>query len=111
MILTAGLVHAAFEDWLCCGGSPSLRIFLDAGFRLDRPSAGGLADGLSSDHRLCVPDASAKCAGGCGLTCCVTAMMHLFLNGLAASAGGGLTYLRNVLQYLSIRAASTLPPP
>ena len=32
------------------------------------------------------------------------AMMHLFLNGLAASAGGGLTYLRNVLPHLSARA-------
>jgi glycosyltransferase involved in cell wall biosynthesis len=31
-------------------------------------------------------------------------MMHLFLNGLAASAGGGLTYLRNVIPYLAIRA-------
>ena len=30
-------------------------------------------------------------------------MMHLFLNGLAASAGGGLTYLRNVLPHLSVR--------
>ncbi len=30
-------------------------------------------------------------------------MMHLFLNGLAASAGGGLTYLRNVLPQLSLR--------
>ncbi len=29
--------------------------------------------------------------------------MHLFLNGLAASAGGGLTYLRNVLPHLSVR--------
>jgi len=32
-------------------------------------------------------------------------MMHLFLNGLAASAGGGLTYLRNVLPDLSARPA------
>jgi glycosyltransferase involved in cell wall biosynthesis len=31
-------------------------------------------------------------------------MMHLFVNGLAASAGGGLTYLRNVLPHLSARA-------
>jgi glycosyltransferase involved in cell wall biosynthesis len=31
-------------------------------------------------------------------------MMHLFLNGLAASAGGGLTYLRNVVPELSKRA-------
>lgn len=30
-------------------------------------------------------------------------MIHLFLNGLAASAGGGLTYLRNVLPHLSSR--------
>lgn len=30
-------------------------------------------------------------------------MMHLFLNGLAASAGGGLTYVRNVLPHLSAR--------
>jgi len=29
--------------------------------------------------------------------------MHLFLNGLAASAGGGLTYLRNVIPHLSSR--------
>lgn len=29
--------------------------------------------------------------------------MHLFVNGLAASAGGGLTYLRNVLPELSVR--------
>ena len=29
--------------------------------------------------------------------------MHLFLNGLAASAGGGLTYLRNVLPQFSVR--------
>ena len=31
-------------------------------------------------------------------------MMRLFLNGLAASAGGGLTYLRNVVPHLSARA-------
>jgi glycosyltransferase involved in cell wall biosynthesis len=31
-------------------------------------------------------------------------MIHLFLNGLAASAGGGLTYLRNVVPELSVRA-------
>src|SRR4029077_298307 len=30
-------------------------------------------------------------------------MMHLFLNALAANAGGGLTYLRNVLPHLSAR--------
>ena len=30
-------------------------------------------------------------------------MMHLFLNCVAASAGGGLTYLRNVLPPLSVR--------
>src|ERR1700680_3911130 len=30
-------------------------------------------------------------------------MMHLFLNCLAASAGGGLTYLRNVAPHLSAR--------
>ncbi|MBZ5704881.1 MAG: glycosyltransferase family 4 protein [Acidobacteriia bacterium] len=30
-------------------------------------------------------------------------MMHLFLNGLAASAGGGLTYLRNVIPHLAAR--------
>lgn len=31
-------------------------------------------------------------------------MIHLFLNGLAASAGGGLTYLRNVVPHLSARS-------
>jgi len=39
--------------------------------------------------------------------------MHLFLNGLAASAGGGLTYLRNVLPQLSrrtdVRVSAALP--
>ena len=30
-------------------------------------------------------------------------MMHIFLNGMGASAGGGLTYLRNVLPHLSKR--------
>jgi glycosyltransferase involved in cell wall biosynthesis len=30
-------------------------------------------------------------------------MTHLFLNGLAASAGGGLTYLRNVIPHLSAK--------
>jgi len=31
-------------------------------------------------------------------------MMRLFMNGLAASAGGGLTYLRNVIPHLARRA-------
>jgi glycosyltransferase involved in cell wall biosynthesis len=31
-------------------------------------------------------------------------MIHLFLNGLAASAGGGLTYVRNVLPHLCRRS-------
>jgi len=30
-------------------------------------------------------------------------MMHLFINSLAASAGGGLTYIRNVLPHLALR--------
>jgi len=30
-------------------------------------------------------------------------MIHVFLNGLAASAGGGLTYLRNVVPHLAAR--------
>src|SRR5271156_5620919 len=30
-------------------------------------------------------------------------MIRLFINGLAASAGGGLTYLRNVIPHLSRR--------
>lgn len=30
-------------------------------------------------------------------------MMHIFINGLGASAGGGLTYLRNVLPHLANR--------
>jgi len=29
-------------------------------------------------------------------------MIHLFINGLAASAGGGLTYLRNVIPHLAV---------
>src|SRR5580704_2269243 len=29
--------------------------------------------------------------------------MHLFINSLAASAGGGLTYIRNVIPHLAIR--------
>ena len=31
-------------------------------------------------------------------------MIRLFINGLAASAGGGLTYLRNVIPHLARRA-------
>lgn len=31
-------------------------------------------------------------------------MLHLFINGLAASAGGGLTYMRNVIPHLSATA-------
>ena len=30
-------------------------------------------------------------------------MIHLFINALAASAGGGLTYIRNVLPRLAFR--------
>jgi hypothetical protein len=30
-------------------------------------------------------------------------MIHIFINALAASAGGGLTYIRNVLPRLAIR--------
>jgi hypothetical protein len=30
-------------------------------------------------------------------------MIRLFINGLAASAGGGLTYLRNVIPHLARR--------
>jgi glycosyltransferase involved in cell wall biosynthesis len=41
-------------------------------------------------------------------------MIHLFLNGLAASAGGGLTYMRNLLPNLSARGdvqvTAALPP-
>ena len=41
-------------------------------------------------------------------------MTHLFLNGLAASAGGGLTYLRNVVPHLAkvsgVRATVALSP-
>lgn len=35
-------------------------------------------------------------------------MIHLFINGLAASAGGGLTYIRNVLPRLDSRNANDL---
>jgi glycosyltransferase involved in cell wall biosynthesis len=42
-------------------------------------------------------------------------MMHLFLNGLAASAGGGLTYLRNVVPRLAgrgdVRTTVAVNPP
>ena len=31
-------------------------------------------------------------------------MMHLFINSLAASAGGGLTYIRNVIPHLAGRS-------
>src|SRR5438270_7630478 len=34
---------------------------------------------------------------------CSGSMMHLFINALAASAGGGLTYIRNVLPILARR--------
>ena len=31
-------------------------------------------------------------------------MMRLFINSLAASAGGGLTYIRNVVPHLAVRS-------
>jgi glycosyltransferase involved in cell wall biosynthesis len=34
---------------------------------------------------------------------CFEPMMHLFINSLAASAGGGLTYIRNVLPHLALQ--------
>src|SRR5689334_16122926 len=41
-------------------------------------------------------------------------MIHFFLNGLAASAGGGITYLRNVVPELSrspnVRATVAVSP-
>jgi glycosyltransferase involved in cell wall biosynthesis len=41
-------------------------------------------------------------------------MMHLFINSLAASAGGGLTYIRNLIPYLAatpdLRVTVTLGP-
>src|SRR5271166_1000882 len=40
--------------------------------------------------------------------------MHLFINSLAASAGGGLTYIRNVLPHLAaqpdLQVTVALPP-
>lgn len=38
---------------------------------------------------------------GARLRCYSESMMHLFINSLAASAGGGLTYARNVIPYLA----------
>ena len=43
-----------------------------------------------------------------------TPSMHLFINSLAASAGGGLTYIRNVIPHLAARTdarvTSFIPP-
>ena len=67
-----------FPSWICCRRRARCR--------------------LSSHHRLRLRDFGKRRKHRCD-----RAMMHLFLNGLAASAGGGLTYLRNVLPHLSAR--------
>src|ERR1017187_7115076 len=46
---------------------------------------------------------SAVPVAGEGLRC-PEPMMHLFINSIAASAGGGLTYIRNVTPHLAARA-------
>ncbi len=59
-------------------------------------SSGGLGDVAKSERRRAEP------------------IMHLFINSLAASAGGGLTYIRNVLPHLAarpeVRITLALPP-
>ena len=74
----------------------SRRLFLGAGVLLSRPSAVSRARPFISPSRT-----SASRLWDESKHRCHRAMMHLFLNGLAASAGGGLTYLRNVLPHLS----------
>ena len=52
--------------------------------------------------------------GSTGWNLCSDPMMHLFINALAASAGGGLTYIRNVIPHLAsnldVRVTVALPP-
>ena len=99
MVLTAGLIHAGFEDWLFAVGYYLSVFFWVLAFSfLDLLPAAAPAARLSAHHRLRLCDSGTKPKHRCQ-----RAMMHLFLNGLAASAGGGLTYLRNVLPHLSTR--------
>ena len=90
MVIVAGLLHAAFRRLAVRSGLLSLRVFLEPGVRARGPCASGslpsyslvadaMADGASRERRRSGP------------------IMHLFINSLAASAGGGLTYIRNVI--------------
>ena len=99
MVVLAGLVHASFEDWLFAVGSyPCLFFWVFAFVLADIlpdaavvPAAGGVSRASRS-----VP------AGFRSRR--TQPMIRLFINGLAASAGGGLTYLRNVIPHLARRA-------
>ena len=98
MVLAAGLIHAGFEDWLFAVGY-YLSVFfwvLAFAFMDLLPS-----EAPAAAYRLIRnPDFGSF---GTRRACSrARAMMHLFVNGLAASAGGGLTYLRNVLPQLSV---------
>ena len=99
MVLAAGLVHAAFEDWLFAVGYYLTVFFWVLAFTFMDilPAAAPAAVyrpitdfGFGTFGQDAAPDRD-------------RAMMHLFVNGLAASAGGGVTYLRNVLPHLSAR--------
>src|SRR5260370_15094099 len=79
-----------------CGGSVSLRLFL--GYRIYTRLSCSWRYRVSS-RRRCFPKFSRVLSWF--WSCRAQPMIRLFINGLAASAGGGLTYLRNVIPHLA----------
>ena len=91
MVILAGMIHASLEDWLFAPGYYLCVFFWSMAFVfVDQ------APSLTSTWRsYSLARSRARAAG---IWCdCAEPMMRLFINSLAASAGGGLTYIRNVL--------------
>ncbi len=101
MVVLAGLVHATFEDWLFAVGYYICVYFWILAFLL----ADLVPDAVAVPAPSVVPRTSH--AESASFWCArAQPMIRLFINGLAASAGGGLTYLRNVIPQLSQRGGT-----
>jgi hypothetical protein len=97
MVVLSGPVHANFEDWLFAVGSYLCVFFWVLPFY----SRICCLTPWRFQPPLPFPESSARYPPVWSR--CAQPMIRLFINGLAASAGGGLTYLRNVIPHLARR--------
>jgi len=90
MVVLAGLVHAGFEDWLFCRRFLPLVYLWSLRFysRILSLTPWVPAAVLFAEAHACRPPVWASPA---------QPMIRLFINGLAASAGGGLRIFANVI--------------